>query len=162
MAAPTSTPKPAKGSNRGCLMFAIGLPLVMLVGLAVGTALNRPDDPNDTARVTVDEGTIGDTDWEVTAERDVEGAACAFLYEDGGEDPLTGACSLTPQDATFGEETVVFGRAGSDKAEVEVALSDGSTITIPTEVVGDVEGRFYAVVVPGDVDAEGFASATGG
>ena len=157
---PSADQKPGI-TTRGCLLY-VGLFLVVVIGgLMIGTALSRPDDPNDEAKVTVEKGTIGDTDWKVTAERDVDGAACAFIYEDGADDPTTGACSLTPQDDTIGDQTVVFGRAGSQKAEVVVKLSNGETVTIPTREAKGIEGRYYVQVVDGDVDADGFASAGG-
>jgi hypothetical protein len=129
------------------------LPVVVLVGVVVGTVLNRPDEPEGERAVTVQEGTTADgTVWRVDAVRDVEGDTCAFLFEDGQQ--LTGGCALTPDDATFGDETVVFGKAASDAASVRVALSDGEVVEIDTVEVEGIEGRYYAQVVPGDVDAE--------
>jgi hypothetical protein len=161
-AAPPGTIEQKRGiTTRGCLLFVGLFVLVVVGGLMIGTALSRPDDPNDTAKVTVDTGTIADTDWKVTAERDVDGDTCAFLYQDGAADPVNGACSLTPQDVTIGKQTVVFGRAASTKPKVVVKLSNGETVTIPTRPADGVEGRFYVDVVDGDVDADGFASAAG-
>ena len=62
--------------------------------------------------------------------------------------------TLTPQDATFGDQTVVFGRAASDARQVEVVLSDGETVEVDTVTAEGVDGRFYVTVVDGDVDAE--------
>jgi hypothetical protein len=129
---------------------------VIIAGIVIGTVLSGGDDePADTVAVTLDEGTIGGTEWRVDAERDIEGDSCAFLYEDGVQ--LTGACTDTPQDATFGDETVVFGRAPGDAASVRVALSNGDTVDIDTVAADGVPGRFYVIVVDGDVDAEGLA-----
>lgn len=150
--APSATPKPPDRSGPGCLVFAIALPIVIVIGIVVGTILNRPDDPPEERSVTLDEGTIGDVAWRVDALRDIEGEVCVFLYEDGVQ--LTGACALTPQDATFGDETVVFGRADSGAASVEVVLNDGDVVEIPTVTADGIDGRFYVQVVPGDVDAE--------
>jgi hypothetical protein len=149
---PSATPQPAAGGS-GCLLLVIGVPLVILIGLVVGTILNRPDDAPEEKSVTVAEGTVGDTRWRVDAVRDVEGDICAFLYQD--DEQLTGGCSLEPDDATFGDRTVVFGRAPIDDETVQVELSDGRTVEIETETVEGIEGRFYAEVVDGDIDAEG-------
>lgn len=150
--APSATPKPPDRSGPGCLVAAVALPIVILIGIVVGTILNRPDDPPEERSVTLDEGTIGDVEWRVDAVRDIEGEICAFLYQDGVQ--LTGACALTPQDATFGDETVVFGRADSGVETVEVVLDDGEVVEIPTVEADGIDGRFYVQVVPGDVDAE--------
>jgi hypothetical protein len=134
------------------------LPVVVLVGVVVGTLLNRPEDPNQEKSVTVEEGTTRDgTEWRVDAVRDVEGDTCAFLFEDGQQ--LTGGCALTPDDATFGDQTVVFGKASSATTTVGVVLSNGEVVRIDTVVADGIEGRYYATVVDGDVDAEGLAPA---
>jgi hypothetical protein len=134
------------------------LPVVVLVGVVEGTVHNRPEDPNQEKSVTVDEGTTRDgTEWRVDAVRDVEGDTCAFLFEDGQQ--LTGGCALTPDDATFGDQTVVFGKASSATTTVGVVLSNGEVVRIDTVVADGIEGRYYATVVDGDVDAEGLAPA---
>jgi hypothetical protein len=127
-------------------------PVVVIAGLVIGTALSNDDDPNTVESVTLEEGTIDGVEWRVDAERDIDGDTCAFLYEDGAQ--LTGACSLTPQDATFGDQTVVFGRAAGDARRVEVVLSDGDVVEVDTVTAEGVDGRFYVTVVEGDVDAE--------
>ena len=152
---PSATPAPPKGSGPGCLVALFLLPVVVIAGLIVGTILNTEDAPDEEVSVVVDEGTIDGIDWRVDAMRDVEGDTCAFLYEDGAQ--LTGACSLTPQDATFGQQTVVFGRAGSDATSVRVLLDDGEVVEIDTVTVERLASTFYVAVVDGDVDAEGFA-----
>ena len=154
--APSATPSPPSKSGPGCLVVGIAFPLVVLVGIVVGTVLDRPDDPPEERAVTIAEGTIGATEWRVDAVRDVEEETCAFVYEDGVQ--LTGGCALTPQDATFGDETVVFGRAGADAAAVTVILNTGDTVEIDTVEAEGIEGRFYAEVVPGDVDVERLAT----
>ena len=151
---PSATPAPPGRSGPGCLVFAIGLPIVVLLGLVVGSLLNKDDDPAEERAVTVDEGALAGIEWRVDAVLDVEDDTCAFLYADDVQ--LTGACTLTPQDATFGDQTVVFGRAASDATEVVVALSSGEAVTIPTAEADGIDGRFYVEVVDGDVDAEGF------
>ncbi len=145
----------AKRSGPGCLTIALLLPVVVIVGFVVGAALNQQEDPDAERSVTIDEGTLDGTEWRVDALRDVEGDFCAFLYEDGAE--LTGACTLTPQDATFGQQTVVFGRASTDSTSVRVLLDDAEVVEIDTVTAKGLEGRFYVEVVEGDVDAEGFA-----
>lgn len=152
---PSATPAPTSRSGPGCLLALLLLPVVVIVGVVVGTVLNKEDDPNDEASVTLDEGTIEGTDWRVDAVRDVEGDACAFLYQDGEQ--LTGACTLTPQDATIGQQTVVFGRASTDSTSVRVVLDNADVVEIDTTRADGIEGRFYVQVVDGDVDAEGFA-----
>lgn len=153
---PSATPAAAPRSGPGCLMAAVLLPVVVVVGVVVGTVLNRPEEPEGERSVTVDEGTTADgTVWRVDAVRDVEGDTCAFLLRDGQQ--LTGGCALTPDDASFGDETVVFGKAASDTATVRVVLSDGEVVEIDTVEVDGIGGRYYAVVVDGDVDAERLA-----
>jgi hypothetical protein len=151
---PIATPRRAS-SGHGCLIGAIALPIVMLVGLVIGNALSSPDDSASEHHVTLDSGTLAGSTWRVDAVRDVDGESCAFLYE-GGEQ-LTGACSLTPQDATFGDRTVVFGRAASADKSVRVQLSDERVVEIDTRAAKGISGSFYVEVVDGDVDATGFA-----
>lgn len=154
MASPPSvTPAPSR-SGPGCLVTLALLPVVVIGGLIVGSVLSGEDDPNDEASVTLDEGTIDGTEWRVDAVRDVEGDECAFLFRDGEQ--LTGACTLTPQDATIGPQTVVFGRAATDSTSVRVLLDDGEVVDIDTVTAEGIDGRFYVEVVDGDVDAEGF------
>jgi hypothetical protein len=131
------------------------VPVVVIAGLVVGTMLRGDDESNTAVSVTLDEGTIEGVVWRVDAERDVEGDSCIFLYEDGEQ--LNGACDATPQDATFGEETVVFGRATGDARTVEVVLSRGDAVEVDTVTAEGVDGRFYVEVVEGDVDAERLA-----
>jgi len=152
---PSVTPAPTQRSGPGCLLLLLLLPVVVIVGLVVGTILNDEEDPNDERSLTVDEGSIEGTEWRVDAVRDVEGDTCVFLYQDGEQ--LTGACTLTPQDATFGQQTVVFGRASTDSTSVRVLLDDAEVVEIDTVTAKGLEGRFYVEVVEGDVDAEGFA-----
>ncbi|MEO6317633.1 MAG: hypothetical protein ABIP36_02505 [Acidimicrobiales bacterium] len=142
----------AKRSGPGCLTIALLLPAVVIVGFVVGAALNQQEDPDAERSVTLDEGTLDGVEWRVDALRDVEGDFCAFLYEDGAQ--LTGACTLTPQDATFGDQTVVFGKAASNTTSVAVVLSDGETVDIDTVTADGLDGRYYVQVVEGDVDAE--------
>lgn len=151
MAPPSATPKPADRSGPGCLVALIALPVVILLGIVVGTMLNRPDDPPEEERTTLDAGAVGEVQWRVEAIRDVEGEVCTFLYEDGEQ--LTGACTEDPQDATFGDQTVVFGRIDGTGAAVDVELSDGEVVEIPTREVDGLDGRFYVQVLAGDLDA---------
>ncbi len=149
---PAATPPPRERSGPGCLVGLLLLPVVIIAGLVIGTVLNDEDSPNDTRSVTLREGTLAGTDWRVEAARDVEGDVCAFLYEDGEQ--LNGACTTTPQDVTYGDQTVVFGRAASDATSVRVGLEDGTVLEVDTVVAEGIEGRFYVEVVDGDVDAE--------
>ncbi|MGK2948212.1 MAG: hypothetical protein ACSLFP_06535, partial [Acidimicrobiales bacterium] len=134
----------------------IAFPVVVILGFAAGSALSGSDDPSETT-VTLDEGTLDGTDWRVDAVVDIEDDVCAFLYVDDDEVSLNGACTLTPQDVTFGDETVVFGQAGSEATEVSVLLDTGDVVDIPTVEADGIAGRFYVQIVPGDVDAAGLA-----
>jgi hypothetical protein len=136
-------------------VLGIGLPVVIVLGIVVGTVLSRPDPPPKEKAVTVAKGVIGEVEWRVDAVQDVEGDTCAFLYRDGAQ--LTGGCALTPDDASFGDQTVVFGRADSATTAVRVVLSNGTLAEIPTVTVEGFEGRFYAKVVRGNVDVERLA-----
>lgn len=150
--APSATPHVAKRSGPGCLFMAIAFPLVILAGVVVGTALDDPEEAPEEVHVVVAEGTIGTTEWRVDAVQDVEGELCAFLYADGAQ--LTGGCGVEPDDATFVDETVVFGRVDGTAASVEVVLSNAEVVEADTVEAEGLEGRWYAVVVPGDVDVE--------
>ena len=133
--------------------MAVLLPIVILIGVVVGTVLNRPDEPDEERSVTFAEGTTRDgTEWRVDAVRDIEGDLCAFLFEADAQ--LTGGCALTPDDATFGDQTVVFGRTSSDVTSVRVVLNNGEVVEIDTVEAEGLAGRYYAEVVEGDVDAE--------
>jgi hypothetical protein len=131
------------------------LPVVIVAGLVVGTALSDDGDEPDEESVTLDEGEIGGVEWRVDAQRDIEGDTCVFLFQDG--DQLNGACTLDPQDVTIGDQTVVFGRAASDRTTVEVELDGGEVVELDTTTAEGMEGRFYVDVVAGDVDVVGFA-----
>jgi hypothetical protein len=154
--APSATPQPTSRSGPGCLFFGIAFPVVIILGFVIGSILNPGDEPGDTV-VTLADGTFDGQDWRVDAVLDVEGDSCAFLFVDDDEEGLNGACTLTPQDVTFGDQTVVFGKAGSDTTVVRVELDTGDVVEIDTVVAEGIEGRFYAEIVPGDVDAAGLA-----
>jgi hypothetical protein len=147
---PSATPSAPARSGPGCLLIGLLFVVVVLGGLVLGSVLNRPDEAEDES-VTIDEGTIDGTAWRVDAVEDVQGDRCAFLYQDGEQ--LTGGCALTPQDATFGEQTVVFGKAETDAESVAVELDTGEVVDIETREVDGVDGRWYVQVVDGDVDA---------
>lgn len=147
--APSATPAPSR-SGPGCLFIGIAFPIVVILGFAIGSALSGSGDPDERS-VTLDQGTLDGREWRVAAEVDVEDDVCIFLYRDG--EKLNGACTLTPQDVTFGDETVVFGRAASTSTEVRVELDTGDVVEIPTVEADGIGGRFYVQVVPGDVDA---------
>ena len=157
MAASPVSPRaaPERRSGAGCLLVAVALPVVVIVGLVIGAALNQPEGPKAERAVALADGTLAGTEWRVDAALDVDGDRCAFLYADGEQ--LAGACSPTPQDATFGERTVIFGRAASTADAVSVRLSDGRSVEISTQAADGIEGRYYVEVVAGDVDAVGLA-----
>jgi hypothetical protein len=145
--------RPSRGV--GCLLPLLLLPVVVIVGVVVGTLLSQPDDPEDEAvAVTLEEGTDDGVSWRVDAVRDVEGETCAFLFEDGSTVPLNGACTFDPQDVTYGTRTVVFGRAEEGQTVVRVVLDDGQEVEVDTVAAGGLDGRFFVTIVPGDVDAE--------
>jgi hypothetical protein len=153
---PAATPATPARTGPGCLVALVLLPIVIILGLVVGTVLSdRGDESADEASVTLDEGTIDGVEWRVDAVRDVEGESCAFLYQDGEQ--LTGACTSTPQDATIGAQTVVFGRAADGQPSVRVELDTGAVVEIDTVSADGVDGTFFVEVVDGDVDAEAFA-----
>lgn len=150
---PSVTPAAPKRSGPGCLVLGVLFPVVIVAGIVVGTVLDDPDEPEEERSVTIADGTVADgTEWRVDAVRDIEGDTCAFLFADDAQ--LTGGCALTPDDATFGNETVVFGKAASDVTAVRVVLNDGTAVDIDTVEAEGIEGRYYAKVVEGDVDAE--------
>ena len=149
---PDAPSRRAPPSGPGCLMIALLLPVVVVVGIVIGAVLNQQEDPNAEKSVTLDEGTLAATQWRVTAERDIDGETCTFLYVDGVQ--LAGACSLTPQDASFGDQTVVFGRSAGTADAVSLQLTDGTVVSIDTRRADGFDGRFYVQVVPGVVDAE--------
>jgi hypothetical protein len=88
----------------------------------------------------------------VDAVRDVDGQTCVFLYEDGADDPLNGTCDLQPLDVTYGDRTVVFGRADAGDTTVTVDFVSGDPVEIETQSAEGMEGRFYVEVVDGDRD----------
>jgi hypothetical protein len=51
----------------------------------------------------------------------------------------------------------VFGRSAGTTDAVSLQLTDGKVVSIDTQRAAGFDGRFYVQVVPGDVDAEGFA-----
>jgi hypothetical protein len=153
-----SEPRPRR-SGPGCLLALLLLPVVVLVGVLVGSALSGPEKPeDDTAAVTLDEGSIDGVTWRVDAVRDVDDQPCTFLYEDDAEAPLNGACTPEPQDVTFGDQTVVFGRVDDGVDRARVRLDDGEVVEVDTVDAEGVDGRFYVIVVEGDVNAEALES----
>ena len=149
---PSATPRPKPPSNVGCVVAIVALPIVVLLGLIVGTALRGDDEPSE-HHDTLEEGEIDGVEWKVDAVEDVDGQSCIFLYEDGAEDPLNGTCDLEPQDVSYEDETVVFGRAEAGDATVTVALTGDEQVEVDTVTADGVEGRFYVTVVDGDVNA---------
>jgi hypothetical protein len=148
--------KPA--SNLGCVLALIAFPFVVLIGIIIGLVLRDTDEGPTEVHDTLESGELDGTSWEVDAVRDVDGQTCIFLYEDGADDPLNGTCDLQPQDVTYGDQTVVFGRA--DAEQVTVELSNGESVDIDTVTAGEgIGGPFYVTVVDGDVDAESSSSA---
>lgn len=131
------------------MVLGIGVPLMVVLGIVVGTLLSRPDDPPEEKAVTVADGVIDGTAWRVDAERDVEGETCAFLYQDGAQ--LNGACDETPQDVTIGDQTVVFGKAATGEP-MTIEFTNGESVEVAPAAVEGVEGHFYAEVVEGDID----------
>jgi hypothetical protein len=143
-------------SNVGCVIAIVALPFVLLLGVVIGTVLRNDDDAPDEEHVTLGEGEgeVDGTAWRVDAVRDVDGQTCIFLYEDDAEDPLNGTCDLQPQDVTYGEQTILFGRSEAGDTSVDVELSNGETATIDTVTADGLDGRFYVQTITGDVDAE--------
>ena len=140
-------------SNVGCVIAIVALPFVILIGVVVGTVLRNDDDEAEEVHETLETGELDGVSWQVDAVTDVDGQTCVFLYEDGAEDPLNGTCGLQPQDVTYGDQTVVFGRADTGDTEVRVRLSTSVTEPIETQTVDGMDGRFYVEVVDGDIDA---------
>jgi len=140
-------------SNVGCVIAIVALPFVILIGVVVGTVLRHDDDDAEEVHETLETGELDGVSWQVDAVTDVDGQTCVFLYEDGAEDPLNGTCELQPQDVTYGDQTVVFGRADRGDTEVRVRLSTPITMPIETQTVDGMDGRFYVEVVDGDIDA---------
>ncbi len=150
---PPSTPRPAK-SGLGCLATIVLFVVIVVVGLLIGRLLG--DDTDDTDRSELVADGIAQVDgkdvaWRVDAVEDEAGDTCVFLYEDGEQ--LTGACDPTPQDATLGTVTVVFGQVPADADDVTVELDDGTQQAVETFERDGFSERFYAVVVDRDVDA---------
>jgi hypothetical protein len=141
-------------SNLGCVIAIVALPVVVLVGIIIGTALRSDDEEPEETHVELQSGELADVAWQVDAVRDVDGQTCVFLYEDGAGEPLNGTCDLQPQDVTYGDQTVVFGRAESGDTTVTVAFEGGDTVDVDTQTADDLDGRFYVTIVDDDVDAE--------
>lgn len=163
MTAPTATPRRAKPpSNLGCVVAVVALPVVVFLGLVVGTALRGDDEP-DEEHVTLEEGELDGVEWKVDAVVDVQGETCIFLYEEGADDPLNGTCDFQPQDVTYGDQTVVFGRSDfrpgpGDLVETITVSLDGepSSVDVDRRSIEGFPDHFYVTVVDGDVDATGY------
>jgi hypothetical protein len=151
-------------SNLGCVLALIAFPFVVLIGIIIGLVLRDNDEGPTEAHDTLESGELDGTSWQVDAVLDVDGQTCIFLYEDGADDPLNGTCDLQPQDVTYGDQTVLFGRAASDADQVTVEVQragfvDPEPVILETTTADGMDGRFYVAVVPGDLDA---ISATSG
>jgi len=146
-------------SNLGCVLALIAFPFVVLIGIIIGLVLRDNDEGPTEAHDTLESGELDETSWQVDAVLDVDGQTCIFLYEDGADDPLNGTCDLQPQDVTYSDQTVVFGRAQPNQTEVTVELSNGDTVDVETVTAGEgIGGPFYVTVVDGDVNAESLSS----
>ena len=151
-------PEPSKPpSNLGCVIAIVALPFVVLIGIVIGTVLRSDDDEAEETHVELERGELEGIGWQVDAVEDVDGQTCVFLYEDGAEEPLNGTCDLQPQDVTYGDQTVVFGRADTGDTTVTVAFEDGERVDVDTRPAEGLEGRFYVTVLDGDVDAQTLA-----
>jgi hypothetical protein len=144
-------------SNLGCVIAIVALPIVVLIGIVIGTVLRSDDDEPEELHVELQRGELEGVAWQVDAVRDVDGQTCVFLYEEGAGEPLNGTCDLQPQDVTYGDQTVVFGRAEPGDRSVSVELEDGEEVEVDTSSVDDLDGRFYVTIVDADVDAESLA-----
>ena len=141
-------------SNVGCAIAIVALPIVILIGVIIGTVLRSDDDEPEEVHDTLQTGELGGVAWKVDAVLDVDGQTCAFLYEEDAEDPVNGTCDQQPQDVTYGDRTVVFGKAKPDDTKVAVELDGGEVVDVQTVEAGKgIGGRFYVTVVDGDVDA---------
>ncbi len=150
---PSATPAPPKRTGPGCLVLGALFLVVVLGGVVIGTALDQPDDPPEERSTSVTDGVAADgTEWRLDAVVDVDEATCAFQFAD--EAQLTGGCGELADDATFGEETVVFGHVEGDTETVRVVLNVGEVVEIDTVAVDGYEGRYFAELVEGDVDVE--------
>ena len=144
-------------SNLGCVLALIAFPIVVLIGIIIGLFLRDTDEGPTEVHDTLESGELDGISWQVDAVQDVDGQSCIFLYEDGADDPLNGTCDLQPQDVTYGDQTVVFGRA--DAEQVTVELDNGESVVIDTVTASEsIAGRFYVTVVDGDVDAESLST----
>jgi hypothetical protein len=143
-----------QSAGNGCLWLLLLTPVVIVIGLVVGSlAAGRGDDGPTEASVRIAQGSAGGQEWRVEAVRDVDDEVCAFLYVDGEQ--LTGACGPVPQDATLTDTTtIVFGKAPDGAERVRVGLSDGRDLEIDTVGAGEVDGRFYVEEVEGDADLD--------
>src|SRR5687768_14034229 len=153
---PSATPRAKPPSNVGCVVAIAALPIVVLLGIVVGTAL-RDDDEAAEHHVTLEEGELAGVAWTVDAVKDIEGQSCIFLYEGDAVDPLNGTCDLEPQDVTYEDQTVVFGRAEAGAMSVTVELEGGETVEADAVTADGVDGRFCVTVVEGDVDVDPLA-----
>jgi hypothetical protein len=144
-------------SNVGCVIAIVALPFVVLLGIVIGTVLRSDDDDAEELHIELERGELEGVAWQVDAVRDVDGQTCVFLYEEGAGEPLNGTCDLQPQDVTYGDQTVVFGRAEAGDRAVTVELEDGEEVEVDTRTVGDLDGSFYVTIVDADVDVEALA-----
>jgi hypothetical protein len=160
---PASTPRPAKG-GLGCVTTAILFVVIVAVGLVVGTVLSGGDDDADERAETIADGVVRDgtaeRTWRIDAEVDEAGASCVFLYE--AEEQVTGACDDTPQAATLGETTILFGRMAAGRTDAAVELSDGSRQPVEGFDVDGFDERFYVEQLRREVDAVRLVDAAGG
>jgi hypothetical protein len=140
-------------SNLGCVLALIAFPFVVLIGIVIGVLLRDDDDGPTEESVMLDRGEIDGVAWRVDAVRDVEGQTCVFLYEDDAADPLNGTCDTQPQDVTYGDQTVVFGRTDAGRTTASVRLDDDEVVEVETVTADGLDGRFYVGVVERDVDA---------
>jgi hypothetical protein len=139
-------------SNVGCVLAIVALPVVILIGVVIGTVLRDDDDGPEETRENVADGEIDGTSYRVGVERDVQGANCIFLFE--GDEQISGACGREPQDVTYGDQTVVFGLTDPVTTTAQVELSNGEVVEITTHGAEAIDDHWYVEEVAGDVDAE--------
>jgi hypothetical protein len=160
---PASTPRPAK-RGLGCVPTILLFVVVVVVGLVVGTMLSGDDDePAEERSELIGDGRLpdggADRAWRVEVQVDETDDTCVFLYAD--DDQLTGSCDDTPQAATIGASTVVFGIVET-AGDVALVLSDDTSLELQTFAVEGFDGRFYVEVVEREVEAVRLVAAAQG
>ena len=148
-------PQTSTRTGPGCLVALVLLPIVIVLGLVIGTVLSQRGDDDGEKAVTLDEGTIDGVDVarRRRARRRRRQPARSSTRTASSSPAPAPSPRRTPPSATRPSSSAAPTTASRT---VRVELDNGEVVEIDTVTADGVAGTFFVQVVDGDVDAEAF------